>query len=86
MSSKRGIDIPIPSFWLMHLMTLVWLIFTIVLFILEPVVLHRWFREQAMTDSDVAFRRMHSLHKVLLVVSLVAILGAITGTRGLSLL
>ncbi len=74
------------TFWWMHLMTFVWLVFSIVLFVLEPLVLHRWFREQAAEDSDRAFRRLHTMHKVLLLVSLIAIMGAIAGSRGLNFL
>ncbi|MEE9339851.1 MAG: hypothetical protein V3U87_17405, partial [Methylococcaceae bacterium] len=43
------------QFWWVHLMTLVWGIFTIVLFVLEPLFLHQWFKEQAIKDSDNAF-------------------------------
>ena len=75
----------IPAFWWMHLMTLVWLLFSVVLFVLEPTFLHRWFREQASIDSDRAFRRLHTMHKILLLVSLIAIFGAIAGSRGLKI-
>ena len=75
-----------PAFWWMHLMTIVWAIFTLVLFFLEPLYLHRWFSEQAEKDSDNAFRWLHRMHVILLTVSLVAIAGAVAGTRGVSLL
>jgi len=75
----------ISSFWWMHLMTFVWLVFTVVLFILEPAFLHRWFRDMAARDSDRAFRRLHTMHKILLIISLTAIFGAITGSRGVSI-
>jgi uncharacterized membrane protein len=70
------------SFWWMHMMTFIWLIFTIVLFILEPLFLHRWFHESAAANSDKAFKLVYTLHIVLLSLSLVAILGAIAGTHG----
>lgn len=73
-------------FWWIHLMTLVWLIFTLVLFVLEPLVLHRYFRELAMRDSERAFARLHRMHKVLLTLSLVAILGSVAGAHGLHLI
>jgi uncharacterized membrane protein len=72
------------EFWWMHLMTIVWLLFTIVLFILEPAFLHRWFRAAAERDSDRAFRWLHRMHVILLSVSLIAIFGAVAGARGLS--
>ena len=70
------------SFWWVHLMTLVWLVFTLVLFILEPLYLHRWFKEFAERDSDGAFRLLHRFHVLLLTVSLIAIAGAVAGVRG----
>jgi len=71
-----------PSFWWIHLMTFVWLLFTLVLFILEPLFLHRWFREFAEQDSDRAFRLLHRFHVLLLALSLIAIIGGVAGTRG----
>ncbi len=71
-----------PSFWWVHLMTLVWLVFTLVLFVLEPLFLHHWFREFAKRDSDRAFRLLHRFHLLLLTASLIAIAGAVAGVRG----
>ncbi len=71
-----------PSFWWMHLMTFVWFIFTLVLFVLEPAFLHRWFSEQAAKDSENAFKWLQRMHVILLIVSLIAIVGAVAGTRG----
>lgn len=70
------------SFWWIHLMTLVWLIFTVVLFILEPLFLHKWFQEQAEKDSERTFMILHTLHKVLLTLSLLSVFGAVAGVRG----
>ena len=72
------------QYWWIHLMTLVWFVFTLVLFVLEPLVLHRWFREQAIKDSDNAFAWLHRMHKVLLTFSMLAILGAVAGSHGFS--
>jgi hypothetical protein len=71
-----------PSYWWIHLMTLVWLVFTIVLFALEPLFLHRWFLEAAQRDSARAFRILHRMHWVLLTLSAAAIVGAVAGSRG----
>lgn len=70
------------QFWWMHLMTLIWFVFTLVLFILEPLVLHRWFRVQATKDSEKAFSRLHKMHKILLTLSLLAVFGAVSGSHG----
>ena len=70
------------QFWWMHLMTFIWVIFTLVLFVLEPLILHRWFREQATKNSDSAFAWLHRMHKVLLSLSILAIFGAVAGSHG----
>ena len=54
------------QFWWMHLMTFIWVVFTVMLFVLEPLVLHRWFRKQATKDSKNAFVWLHRMHKVFL--------------------
>ena len=70
------------EYWWMHLMTVIWVIFTIVLFILEPLVLHRYFHKLATTDSERAFKILHRMHKILLSLSLIAVLGAVAGSHG----
>ncbi len=70
------------AFWWIHLMTFIWIIFTIVLFVLEPLILHRLFLEQATKNSDNTFKWLHRMHKVLLFLSLVAVLGAVAGSHG----
>ncbi len=71
-----------PSFWWVHAMTVIWLIFTLVLFVLEPLFLHRWFHQRAERDSDGSFRVLHRMHYILLSLSLLTIAGAISGVRG----
>jgi len=71
------------QFWWLHLMTFIWFIFTVVLFVLEPLFLHRWFHKRATRDSDKAFALVHRMHRVLLTLSLLAIAGAVAGTHGL---
>ena len=70
------------QFWWMHLMTFIWVVFTVVLFVLEPLFLHQWFREQATKDSEAAFAWLHRMHKVLLTLSVLAVLGAVAGSHG----
>ena len=69
-------------FWWFHGMVLIWLIFSVVLFILEPLVLHRIFRKYATTDPGKTFRIMHRLHWILLILSLVVTAGAVAGSHG----
>jgi len=70
------------QFWWLHLMTLIWLIFTIVLFVIEPLFLHRWFHEKAATNGDKAINLLHIMHIVLLTLSLLAVFGAVAGAHG----
>lgn len=70
------------QFWWLHLMTLVWLVFTLVLFVLEPLFLHQWFVDKAKQDSDATFKLIHFGHRVLLTLSLVAVLGGVAGSHG----
>ncbi len=71
-----------PAYWWVHLMTFVWLAFTVVLFALEPLFLHSWFVTAAKQDSERAFRFLQRMHWVLLTLSAVAIVGAVAGSRG----
>lgn len=71
------------QYWWIHLMTLIWLIFTLVLFVLEPLVLHRRFRTMATENSNRAFTLLHRMHKLLLVLSLIAVFGTVAGVHGL---
>lgn len=70
------------SFWWMHAMVFVWLVFSVMLFVAEPLFLHRWFRHQAKRNPERAFRRIQRLHWVLLTISLIAVLGAVAGSHG----
>lgn len=70
------------QFWWIHLMTLVWVLFTLVLFVFEPLFLHRWFRDLAQRDDARAFRLARRMHAILLTVSLVAVAGGVAGAHG----
>jgi hypothetical protein len=70
------------AFWWMHAMTVLWLIFTLMLFVLEPLFLHRWFRARAQVAPEATFRLIQGLHWFLLSLSIITILGAIAGSHG----
>ena len=70
-------------FWWIHAMTLIWLIFTIILFVLEPYVLHKIIRKRIKKNPDRIFRRIHRMHWILLILSLITIAGAVAGSHGL---
>jgi uncharacterized membrane protein len=73
------------GFWWMHAMVCLWLLFTLVLFVAEPLVLHRWFHARATATPDAAFALLHRAHWLLLVLSVITILGAVAGSEGVSL-
>ena len=72
-----------PSFWWMHAMLIIWLAFTVVLFVLEPLVLHDWFHRQAAIDPEKTFGRIERLHRLLLSASLIAVAAAVLGAHGM---
>lgn len=71
-----------PTFWWMHGMVAVWLLFTLMLFVLEPLFLHRWFAERAHSAPESTFALIRRLHWGLLTISLLVILGAVSGSHG----
>lgn len=72
----------LPPFWWLHLMVAVWAIFTLVLFVLEPLVLHRWFHARAAQDPERTFALVLRLHRLLLGLSALAVAGAVQGAHG----
>lgn len=70
------------SHWWLGGMVAVWLIFTLVLFVLEPLVLHRHIHERGKTDPEGTLRRMRVMHWVLLTLSLTTAFGAVAGAHG----
>ena len=71
-----------PQFWWLHLMTFIWILFTLVLFVLEPLFLHRWFHEQALKNNLKAFKLVTILHFIVLLISLFAVFSAVAGAHG----
>ena len=73
------------AYWWMHAMVAVWLLFTLMLFVAEPLFLHRWLQARSQVKPDATFRLVEWLHRVLLLISLVTVLGAVAGSHGLLL-
>jgi uncharacterized membrane protein len=71
----------IEGLWL-HAMILVWVIFTMVLFVLEPLILHQWFERRVERDPDGTFTLIARLHWGLLIVSTLTVFFGVVGAHG----
>ena len=83
-----------PEYWWMHAMVAIWALFTLMLFVIEPLVHRRLStklpnggghgesRPHGARDPERIFARIVRLHWVLLGVSLVTIAGAVAGSHG----
>jgi uncharacterized membrane protein len=71
-----------PAYWWMHAMVFVWAVFTVMLFVAEPLFLHRWFLVRAARKPAETFRLIQVMHWILLAISLVTVLGATMGSHG----
>jgi uncharacterized membrane protein len=71
--------------WWMHAMVLLWLIFTIILFVGEPLVARRQKRQPIPTAPGGRLAQLQWLHWALLVLSGITVLAAVAGSQGMSL-
>lgn len=71
-----------PHFFWMHAMVALWAIFTFVLFVAEPLFLHRWFHQQATRDPAGTFAKVLRLHQVLTTLSVITIFVSMLGAHG----
>ena len=69
-------------YWWVHSMTLVWILFTIILYVLEPLLLHKLFRKYVDNNPGKTFAFIHCAHCALLVLSLITTAGAVAGSHG----
>jgi len=70
------------EFWWMHAMVLLWLIFTFVLFIGEPLAARAHRKHGSQPKRRLSF--MQWLHWVLLLLSAITVLAAVAGSQGMS--
>lgn len=70
------------NYWWVHAMTFLWLVFTIVLFVAEPLFLHDWFTRRAEADPKRAFALATRFHQIITLLSLIVIAAAIYGVHG----
>ena len=74
------------EYWWMHAMVAVWLLFTLMLFIAEPLFLDRWLLARAKARPEATFKLIERLHWILLALSLITLTGAVLGSHGVLLL
>ncbi len=70
-----------PRYWWMHAMVVVWAAFTLMLFVIEPLFLHK--RMAASQSPAQDFDRMSRMHWVALTLSIITAAGAVAGSHGL---
>ncbi|MFA6220496.1 MAG: DUF4149 domain-containing protein [Erythrobacter sp.] len=70
-----------PAYWWMLAMFALWLLFFLMLFVAEPLVLHRRMDESPTPERE--FRLMVRTHRILSVFALITTLGAMAGAHGL---
>lgn len=68
-------------FWWLHAMIALWLVFTAMLFVIEPLFLHR--RMEASRRPAADFARLEFGHRLLLGAAIVTMIGAVGGSHGL---
>jgi uncharacterized membrane protein YhaH (DUF805 family) len=68
----------------MDAMVLVWAVFALILFVAEPLILHRRLKQAiASGDSGPLFDRMERFHRWMLLAGLITVVGAVGGSHGL---
>jgi len=73
-----------PHFWWMSAMAGLWIVFVLMVFVLEPLLQPR-FAAQGRRDPAALLRRMRWVHAVLLTVAAATVIGAVAGAQGVSL-
>lgn len=71
-----------PEHWWLMLMIAVWSIFALMVFVLEPLVIHRLFHGFILRDKERAFALAIRLHALALAISTVAIAAGVLGAHG----
>lgn len=75
---NRFVDV---GFWWMHAMVIIWLLFMIMLFVVEPLFLHRRMAESKEPCRD--FAKMERVHRILNILAIITVMGAVAGSHGL---
>ena len=70
-----------PAFWWMDAMVLLWALFMLIVFAIEPLA-HRHVAEMAAHDPEALLARLARVHRALLAAGTVTIFGAVAGAHG----
>ena len=71
------------EYWWMDLMVAVWIVFAVLLFVIEPLAPHDAFHRRANANPKAVLAAIIWLHSVLLLLSVAAIFAAVCGSHGL---
>lgn len=69
------------SSWWVHLMTFIWLVFTLILFVVEPLLVRSGVPARAGRDPSRTLKFIHRMLWILLSLSMLAIFGAVAGVH-----
>lgn len=70
------------AYWWMDAMVGLWALFTLILFVAEPLFLHRWLAAAARRKPASTLLLLEVAHWVLLVLALITVMGAAAGSHG----
>jgi uncharacterized membrane protein len=70
-----------PDFWWMDAMVIVWTVFMVAVFVIEPLG-HQRLKAEAAHDPMGLLRRLFRIHLILLAAASLTIIGAVAGSRG----
>lgn len=71
-----------PAGWWLMAMAVVWLVFMVILFVLEPLVLNGWFSRRALVDPEGTFALVQRLHWLPLAAGVATAAAGVLGARG----
>jgi len=72
-----------PAGWWLAAMALLWLLFMVILFVVEPLLARAWFDRRSAGDPDGTIRLLQRAHWLLLTVGTVVSAAAVLGAHGL---
>lgn len=73
------------EYWWMHAMVLVWALFTLLLFVIEPLLIHRVLHARVRAGDGSVFIHLLVAHIALLTLSLITAFAAVAGSHGVNL-